>query len=302
MQEISLNGWTALISRTQLDTNYLSKLVDICTGSNRSKSSNKCSYNIRQALVTLLRESVDQQTGLKTSGELKCKLDLVHIGTIDGDDDKFLDQLGAHMKSMNALGVSLLDQNCAKMAKILDKHISDKSDSSNNKKQRVLDLLDHYENKSEISQELLESLALMFESSNSKDVKKTCLHLISACGNRQASLSSTRVKRILSENLTHQNADAFNRQFMSSSAPILSLFKQKLGLNEEQIENLIRLVSAKDRKLLGSLSSVEEFLDMVLTNSNSSNSKLYFDASFVVFVEKILIASKRADNSDSKLK
>ena len=222
---------------------------------------------------------------------LKCKLDLVYLDNHANDDETYLDRLDSHFKSSTS--ISLLDQNYAKLATILDKQVY-------GSQQRVLDLLNMCENKREMSDELLESLSLVFVSTSSPKTKQSCLRLLSASGRsseQMTSSSSTRVQRVLSEQLAYESVDAFTSQFATSSAPLLGMFKEKLGLKDQQIEGLIRLINVRDRKLIGNMQSLEEFLDILVKSSNSS--LLYFDSSFVLFVEQMLIIS--SDDSVGKI-
>lgn len=246
-----------------------------------------------ELIVYIIWLNIDhyQMTPSNTWEALKCKLDLVYLDNHDADDDTYLDRLDSHFKSSTS--ISLLDQNYDKLARILDKQVY-------GSQQRVLDLLDMCENKREMSDELLESLSLVFESTSSSKTKQSCLRLLSASGRsseQMTSSSSTRVQRVLSEQLAYESVDAFTSQFVTSSAPLLGLFKEKLGLKDQQIEGLIRLINVRDRKLIGNMQSLEEFLDILVKSYNSS--LLYFDSSFVLFVEQMLLIS--SDDSVSKI-
>ena len=245
-----------------------------------------------ELIVYIIWLNIDhyQMTPSNTWEALKCKLDLVYLDN-HADDETYLDRLDSHFKSSTS--ISLLDQNYGKLARILDKQVY-------GSQQRVLDLLNMCENKREMSDELLESLSLVFESTSSPKTKQSCLRLLSASGRSSEQMtlsSSTRVQRVLSEQLAYESVDAFTSQFVTSSAPLLGLFKEKLGLKDQQIEGLIRLINVRDRKLIGNMQSLEEFLDILVKSSNSS--LLYFDSSFVLFVEQMLIIS--SDDSVSKI-
>lgn len=280
MQKICVSGWTALMSSSiQIDTAYLTQLVDICTD---TRATNKCDYAIRTCLLSLLRDNKERQKGLATA-QLASKLDLAHLALLDDDDeDAFLDQLDSQMRAMNGQ-ITLLDQNYVQLAKILDKQ-------SPRTKERVLELLDMHENKSEMSDQMLESVALVFESTCSREVKESCLRLLSAANKPSA---SRRVERIMSEKREKNNVDEYKREFFSSTTPLRAIFKEQLHLQDEQIVEMLCLLNFADKRQLMEVKSLDEFVEMVLRNNKAKGSRdFYTSSAFVFLTEQCLITSK----------
>ena len=278
VQKICLNGWTALMRCTQVETTYLTELVEVCTD---MKLLAKCDQSVKDSLLFLLKNNIKIQEGFTQM--LKSKLCLAGLVNIS-NEDKFLKDLSYQIEEMNGK-LSLLDQNCIQLANILDKQ--EPSGSFGNK-QRVLTLLNSCKQTSNFNKELLESVAILYESVKSEEIKSSCLQLLLASSS-DSKTSSIRVTRILNEYSERSKAEAYRKQFLVSSSPLRNIFKEQLKLHEEQIKSLFSIFSLKDFQQLQCVKNLEEFLGVAL--NNNSNGCFPDSHAFVYIIEKLLVSA-----------
>lgn len=272
---------SALLSSIQLDANYLDQLVDICTD---SQQLNKYDHSVCASLLDLLHKHINKQN---YTDEILSKLAFANLIKKENDEE-FLNQITIQIKTTKG-PVSLLSQNYTHLAQIIDKQMSSASS-----KQRCIDLLDKYEFKSQMNNELIESLGLLLESTNSTEIKNACLRLLSKENEKQTTLTS-RVGRILNEKQKSKNAKTLIQEFMTSSAPIMNTLRKQLQLKNEQIEEMLRLLNIDDKSKFMNIKTLGELIESILENNPKDKSTFFMNSAFMFLVERCLISTKLVD-------
>lgn len=258
------------MKRTQIQTKYLSQLVDICTDSH-------CDHSVREKLLSILRDNLKAQTGF--TNQMKSKLELAELArvSVTDDEDKFLVKLaevGSH--------VPFLDENYIQLANILNRQLLDVSSKRN-----ALSLLESYKFKSELSEELRESLALLYESTSLSDVKNSCLGLLGSSSAQSS--TSFRIDKILRKN-ADSDITGSDRQKLLRDSPLVDLFRQQLKMTNEQIDDLLNIVD--DCEMLLAISSLDKFLEVCFNNQIMATCDIYNSSAIIYFIEQVLITSE----------
>lgn len=275
-QKSCASAWPVLMRRTQIDTEYLQHLVEICSDSHRQSL---CDHSVCDKLLSLLQDNLRSQTGF--TEQMRAKLKLTELARVS-DVDKFLVQL-AEVDSH----VAFLDENYIQLANILNRQLPDVT-----VKRKVLALLASYKYKREICGELLESLALLYESTSLSDVKESCLGLLKESA--QAA-SNSRIHQILSKKADLDNADLHKQKFLRSS-PLIDIFKRQLKMENDQIYDLLH--KANNCKMFLGINSLDGFVKVLFNSQSHATHTFHDSSSFVFFIEQVLITGE--ENATSK--
>lgn len=270
--KICIKGWMALMKNTKIDTEYLDQLVELCTNSHQQAL---CDDEVLETVLLLLQENVRSQPGF--TQDMKSRLELSKLVRVN-DEVTFLDKLHDQVTEMSGNAI-LIDQNYVQLANILNSQLLDMS-----VKRRVLKLLETHKFKSEMCIELLESLALLYESTSIQDVKESCLKLLQSSSPKVYQCSS-HICNILSKKSASDNV--FRQQFLSSS-PLIVLFTEQLKLTDGQIDDLLNVLNISENKMLLDINSLDEFLEKL---PNGSSSNIYESTAFLLFIEQVLITN-----------
>lgn len=257
IQKICVSTWIVLMKFVKIDKKYLDQIVKLGTDPNSD-------HSVREIVYMVLKS---KNSGL--TKDLIARIELANL-SLNSNHDLLLEKI---RKCLND-GSNLLKQNYNQLAQILDEDLPDIQ-------LKTLNLLISTKHKNEVTTDLIESITILFESSNSKEIKEACVNVLEKIEKNCAALTM-KAKNILRENREDSNLEFYKSEFSKST--LHSLLKEKFKLNDGQIGGL--LGTMKINQSLLEIKEINTLLDIaVKINQN------YYENNAVVFlIEQILLA------------
>jgi len=272
----------------------------------------KCNHIHKKHLGIVLDEmmkQLDTYDSFRTDKSLMIKIQLANIKS--KSNDEYLAKLETVISNQNMLEhVVLLETNCYKLKEIIEKDTRLQS--------KVLHILQMSQNKCAFSSQLMESLATLFESTASKDVKKDCLNIfrqikeefrnknsLNLAKNDEKSRSN--LIKILNNEETFRMVAEYcvgsTEREIFKKGQLCQEMMQKLELNMEKLDNLIdELINImhtnKEFFELSLIEDLDELTD-ILVNENPN----FFNCEPIVdFIERCLLFNDDNSAIGTKLK
>jgi hypothetical protein len=198
VQKLCIDAWQALLSVIQVDEACLDCLVDAAV--------NQQDQSIRKPLNSLLNQQ-------KLNEIQRARIELSNVKS----NDDLLDKLKLYNNQ------SLMKESYAQLAEILD-------NEDDSKRVRVLEMLEPH---SEITNEIIfESIAVLFDSSCSREIKKLCMGLLK----KRTTTQTQRTRQILfQEESTTKRGVEFDKKFPACKQ---SLFELVRSLDDTILETI----------------------------------------------------------------
>lgn len=233
IQRLCIDAWQALLGEIQIDETCLDFLVDATV--------NQQDPAIRNLLYVLLNKQ-------KLNENQRARIELSNVQS----NDNLLNKL----KKYNSQ--SFTKENYVQLAEILDSE-------DDSKRLKVLEMLGAH---SKITDELFESIAVLFDSSCSREVKKLCMGLL-----KKRTTQTPRTQRIIyrEENTTSQvnkRGVEFDKKFPTCK------------------KSLFELVRSLDDTILASIRDVQTLMQVIVEQGLRD---YYNNEAFVFLIEQHLL-------------
>ena len=264
IQNICINGWRSLLNKFQVDTKYLSQLIQISTNP-------KCDEAVKQNLMRLFDSLSSTQNCLTASLRASIELDNLEYKS----SEELLDKLGVYMKNGNYL----LMRNYAQLANVID-------EGSPNLKHKALNLLSSYSHTDEMSGDLIESIAFLYDSSTSAQKKTMCINILNKI-QEKLDQHQEKVANRVSAIFQQETRQAYYAKNYANSN-IYNLFKNQFQLDNVKICELLRLLNMETNLL--DMKDLNTFLSYCLTNCPD----YYKNSSFVFLIEQVLLSGEHS--------
>ncbi len=258
IQEMCIKVIKILISTisNHLNEKLLDKLIQIGTSTNVDE--------VKKKEICDLFISID--TNSKKFYKEKIKL----ANLTNNSNSEFLNELNAFVYMEDGF----LEQNYNQMKNIIDKEPCSEIQA------RALDILYRSKAKSNMTNELMESVALLYESTMSPDIEKACLALLKEA-NKSGKQLSSRGDQIVNEKLIREE----NIRKLCQSNVYVTL-KEQFQLSDQFITDFF-----KSLKLIKAIKKVENLTELIqLTMQENPN--YYDNSSFVLIIEQCLLMDR----------
>ncbi|CAF1433891.1 unnamed protein product [Adineta steineri] len=253
LQKICIGVLKILVKFVQINSSLLNKIVTIGT----SLSCDKTIKDEIYSLFTLIKQ--------KNSESMKPDKAKIEMANLDyKSNNELLKKLYVYADEE----VGLLEQNYTQLKNVIDEDFE--------LQEVALDILHLSKSKNKITNDLIESIVLLYESTNSEKIKNSCLKLLEDADSSGTFLNDRAID-IVNEKLEDDQL----RQLFSSSN-LYKEFKIQLQLNDQQIEELLNVFKIKN------IENLEEFIQISIKN----NLFYYNNQTFVFLIEQALLTNK----------
>ncbi|CAF0762503.1 unnamed protein product [Brachionus calyciflorus] len=259
IQKICLNTWMVLMKFVQIDSKFLNQIVQIGTEIKTDES-------VCRSIYSLLNSVGEKQSALTKN--LLAKIELANLSF--KSNDELLERINKCVSD----GGELLSHNYNQLAKILD-------EDSDSMKLKALNLLISTKSRNQISTDLIESLAVLFESSNSNQIQENCLKILEEIKTNGENKLTVRAENILNEKNENWKIDYYKTKF--SKSMLYTFLKEQFKLDDLKIRDL--LSTLKISKSLVEIKNLAELLEAAVT----SNINYCDNSAFVFLVEQMLL-------------
>ncbi|RNA03523.1 pre translocase subunit [Brachionus plicatilis] len=243
---------------SKIDDNLVKKLVQIGTNSN-------CDESIKCEIFDLFKAYDKNENFLLTGREFYLrKIQLANLAY--KSNHELLEKLNAYVD----LDDGFLHKNYKQLQNIIDGEINI------NLQAKALNLLSESKAKDKICDELLESVALLYESTVSENIHKACLNLLN-----KVNQSGKRLGQRANFILYHQLEREENLQKIYQS-PVYDDLKNEFNLDDSMIKILFDAVKFKNTEL--KVENLEAFMENII----KENRFFYDNPIFVLIIEKCL--------------
>ncbi|CAF4844118.1 unnamed protein product, partial [Rotaria sp. Silwood1] len=261
LQKISINVLRILVKFVQVDSNLLNEVIAIGT-------SLHCDKTIKDEIYSLFI-FMEENNGEQLK-KYKAKMELANLNY--KTDRELLNKLNAFASREDGL----LEQNYNQLKNIIDQDFE--------LQEKALEILHLSKSKNKMTDDLIESIVLLHESINSKDIKYSCSKLLEDA-KRSGKILNHKAVEIVNEKINNDKADEIRQSFSKSN--LYKELKTEFQLNDEQIKQLLTVLKAKTNIL--DLQNVEKLIQM----SIKTNPLYYDNQAFVFLIEQALLTNKR---------
>ncbi|CAF3745317.1 unnamed protein product [Rotaria sp. Silwood1] len=260
LQKISINVLRILVKFVQVDSNLLNEVIAIGT-------SLHCDKTIKDEIYSLFI-FMEENNGEQLK-KYKAKMELANLNY--KTDRELLNKLNAFASREDGL----LEQNYNQLKNIIDQDFE--------LQEKALEILHLSKSKNKMTDDLIESIVLLHESINSKDIKYSCSKLLEDA-KRSGKILNHKAVEIVNEKINNDKADEIRQSFSKSN--LYKELKTEFQLNDEQIKQLLTVLKAKTNIL--DLQNVEKLIQM----SIKTNPLYYDNQAFVFLIEQALLTNK----------
>ncbi|CAF1267992.1 unnamed protein product, partial [Didymodactylos carnosus] len=225
-----------------------------------------CDRTIKEEIYSLF--IFMEQNNSELTSKYKAKIQLANLDY--RSNSELLNKLKAYANNEDGL----LEQNYNQLKNIIDQDFQ--------LQEKTLEILHLLKSKHKMTDDLIESIVLLYESTNSKEIKNSCSKLLEDANHSGKNLND-RAAAIVNEKLKNNKADKLEQAFSQSN-----LYKElntRFQLNDEQIKELLTVLKIKSHFL--DIQNIEELIQM----SISSNPLYYNSQAFVFLIEQVLLTN-----------
>ncbi|CAF3599800.1 unnamed protein product, partial [Rotaria sp. Silwood2] len=169
-----------------------------------------------------------EQNNSELTSKYKAKIQLANLDY--RSNSELLNKLKAYANHEDGL----LEQNYNQLKNIIDQDFQ--------LQEKALEILHLLKSKNKMTDDLIESIVLLYESTNSKEIKNSCSKLLEDA-NRSGKNLNDRAAEIFNEKLKNDKADKIEQAFSQSN-----LYKElntRFQLNDAQIKELLTVLKIK---------------------------------------------------------
>ncbi|CAF1444874.1 unnamed protein product [Adineta steineri] len=263
LQKLCINVLRILVKFIQINSNLFNTVITIGT-------SLHCDKIIKDEIYSLFR-FMEQNHGELTR-EYKTKIELANLDY--RSNIGLLNQLNAYTSNEDGL----LEQNYNQLKNIIDQNFELQN--------RALEILHLSKSKYKMTDDLIESIALLYESTNSKEIKNSCSKLLVDANSSEKTLND-RAAEIVNKKLKNDKADKIEQVFPQSN--FYKELNTRFQLNDEQIKELFTTFKIES-DLLG-IQNIEDFVQISIKN----NPFYYDNQTFVFLIEQALLTNQNTE-------
>lgn len=169
----------------------------------------------------------------------------------------------------------LLEQNYNQLKNIIDQDFE--------LQEKALDILHLSKSKNKMNDNLIESIVLLYESTNSTKIKNSCLKLLEDT-KRSGKILNGKAAEIINEKLENDKVDEIRKSFSNSN--LYKKLKIQFQLNDEQIKELLQVFKIKNH--ISNIKNLEEFIEIIIIR----NPFYYDNQTFVFLIEQVLLTNQ----------
>ncbi len=268
VQKLCLKVVRKLVGVTKrIDDNLLEELVTLGTDTN--KSNDALRFEVRDMFKTVITDDCNPLL-LRKKG-YRWRIELANLNVTSPEN--LLAQLQSYRDTEGG-GIVLIDENYRQLKGILDDGRSSQLSG------QVLDLLHSCKSKSAIADELLDSVAILYESTMSEALKRSCLRLLDDAVTDGKQLGGRAHDVWGSKRLKDKRL----KNFLKGSAA------KKLRQLKIEPEDLFGLVE-DDSEKLADVNKLPDLIDLILT---ARDLEIYSkNESFVDLIEQVLLKHEK---------
>ncbi|CAM4836970.1 unnamed protein product [Rotaria magnacalcarata] len=260
LQKICISVLRILVKFVQVSSSLFSEVITIGT-------SLYCDKTIKDEIYSLF--TFMEQNNSELTSKYKAKIQLANLDYQSNSD--LLNKLKPYANQEDAL----LEQNYNQLKNIIDQDFQ--------LQEKALEILHLLKSKNKMTDDLIESLVLLYESTTSKEIKKSCLKLFEEADRSGKSLNY-KAAEIVHENMKNGEVDEISRS--SSKSNLYAELNTQLQLNDEQIRGLLQFSKVKINIL--DIHRVEMLVEILAIN----NPSYYDNQAFVSLIEQALLTNK----------
>ncbi|CAF4580241.1 unnamed protein product, partial [Rotaria sp. Silwood2] len=259
LQKICIHVLRILARFVKVNSSVFDAVITIGTGLS-------CDRTIKEEIYSLF--TFMEQNNSELTSKYKAKIQLANLDY--RSNSELLNKLKAYANHEDGL----LEQNYNQLKNIIDQDFQ--------LQEKALEILHLLKSKNKMTDDLIESIVLLYESTNSKEIKNSCSKLLEDA-NRSGKNLNDRAAEIFNEKLKNDKADKIEQAFSQSN-----LYKElntRFQLNDAQIKELLTVLKIKGNHL--NIQNIKELVQM----SISSNPLYYNSQAFVFLIEQVLLTN-----------
>ncbi|CAF4647731.1 unnamed protein product, partial [Rotaria sp. Silwood2] len=219
LQKICIHVLRILARFVKVNSSVFDAVITIGTGLS-------CDRTIKEEIYSLF--TFMEQNNSELTSKYKAKIQLANLDY--RSNSELLNKLKAYANHEDGL----LEQNYNQLKNIIDQDFQ--------LQEKALEILHLLKSKNKMTDDLIESIVLLYESTNSKEIKNSCSKLLEDA-NRSGKNLNDRAAEIFNEKLKNDKADKIEQAFSQSN-----LYKElntRFQLNDAQIKELLTVLKIK---------------------------------------------------------
>jgi len=253
---IMVIGKLATVTK-QIDDELLHKLIQVGTNINSDRT-------IRFEICSLFDCIEDS---CKSFNHIKFYKQQIKLANLNFNSDE---ELLAHLNDFVNTEDGFFEQNYKQLKEIIDK-------GDSKVQQKALNILYRSKNKSKMKDELLESVAILYESTMSDILKTSCLQLCTKAA-ENGKILKNRARIIWDE---HVNRGENIKKFIQSQ--VYMELQNNFHLNSRIVEDVLKLIKVSEK--ISDIDNLADLVQMIMKEN-----PVYFESkSFVLLIEQCLI-------------
>ncbi|CAF2102630.1 unnamed protein product [Rotaria magnacalcarata] len=260
LQKICISVLRILVKFVHVSSSLFNEVITIGT-------SLYCDKTIKDEIFSLF--TFMEQNNSELTNKYKAKIQLANLDY--KSNSELLNKLKAYANHEDAL----LEQNYNQLKNIIDQDFQ--------LQEKALEILHLLKSKNKMTDDLIESIVLLYESTTSKNIKKSCLKLFEDA-NRNGKSLNYKAAEIVHGNMKNGDVDEISRSFSKST--LYAELNTQLQLNDEQIRGLLQLPKVKINIL--DIHKVEMLVEILAI----SNPSYYDNQAFVFLIEQALLTNQ----------
>jgi preprotein translocase subunit SecA len=259
LQKICIHVLRILARFIKINSSLFDAVITIGTGLS-------CDRTIKEEIYSLF--TFMEQNNSELTSKYKAKIQLANLDY--QSNSELLNKLKAYANHEDGL----LEQNYNQLKNIIDQDFQ--------LQEKALEILHLLKAKNKMTDDLIESIVLLYESTNSKEIKNSCSKLLEDA-NRSGKNLNDRAAKIVNEKLKNDKADQIEQAF--SQTKLYKELNTRFQLNNEQIKELLTVLKIKSSLL--DIQNIEDLIQMLI----STNPLYYNSQAFVFLIEQVLLTN-----------
>ncbi|CAF4512719.1 unnamed protein product [Didymodactylos carnosus] len=260
LQKICISVLRILVKFVQVNSSLLDQVIKIGTGL-------YCDKTIKDEIYSLFK--LMEQDNSELMRIYKAKIELANLDY--KSNSELLNKLNAYTSHEDGL----LEQNYNQLKNVIDQDFELQN--------KALEILHLSKSKSKMTDDLIKSIALLYESTNSKEIKNSCLKLLQDANHSGKSLNY-KAAEIVNEKILNDKAVEIGQSFSKSN--LYSELRTQFQLNDKQIKELLKVFKIKFNIL--DIQDIEQLVQLSIIY----NPFYYDNQSFVFLIEQALLTNK----------
>ena len=259
LQKICITAVRILVKYADVSPSLLNKVIAVGTKL-------YCDKTIKDEVYSLFKFMEEENKDF--NGIDKAKIELANLDY--RSNSELLSKLNTYANHKDGL----LEQNYNQLKNIIDQDFELQA--------KALEILSLSQSKNRMTDDLIESIVLLYESTISKKMKNSCLKLLKDASPR-GKILNYKVGKII-KNMENDEINDINR--ISFKSNLYTELTTQFQLNDKQISDLLQVSKVKINIL--DIENVEELIQMSIINNQS----YYDNEAFVFLIEQALLTNQ----------